>query len=193
MVRLSPLGTIRSGPNSVPVKLANSRSVSKITMNSVLPANCTPAPDYKIDTALVSRLMAEQHPDLADLPLRELRRAGTTRCFGWEIAWRCACHGAAAAGLITNEQHWLPNLAKSLPLPVPDPYRIGKPAFGYPCSWNIVPWLNGMSADICEPDRTQVVAFAKFLSALHVPAPGDAPTNPVRDVPLRKHSTAIEA
>lgn len=135
-------------------------------MNNVQPADCTPASEYEIDATLVSRLIEEQHPDLADLPLRETETGWDNAMFrlGDRLAVRLP-RRAAAARLITNEQRWLPNLAKSLTLPVPEPYRIGKPALGYPCSWNIVPWLNGVSADICEPDRTQAVAFAKFLRA----------------------------
>ncbi|MGO8927772.1 MAG: phosphotransferase [Limisphaerales bacterium] len=55
---------------------------------------------------------------------------------------------AAAAKLIAHEQRWLPRLSKRLSLPVPTPYRVGKPALGYPCQWSVVPWLKGLTADV---------------------------------------------
>src|ERR1051326_3698979 len=104
----------------------------KPAINSTLPANGTPAAEYVIDGALVLRLLAGQHPDLADLALREIEAGWDNSTFrlGDRLAVRLP-RRAAAATLITNEQRWLPDLAASLPLPVPVPYRIGNPAFGY--------------------------------------------------------------
>lgn len=79
-------------------------------MNSVLPANCTPMPAYNIDAALVSRLIAEQHPDLEGLPLWEIEAGWDKAIF--RLGDRLAVwlpRRAAAARLITNEQRWLPN------------------------------------------------------------------------------------
>ncbi len=157
------------------------------------PSIGTPAAEFAIDDALVSGLLADQHPDLARLPLRAVGE-------GWDNAtYRLGDHlavrlprRAAAASLIAHEQTWLPRLADQLALPVPTPYRIGAPGLGYPWRWSVLPWLNGTPADQSEPSLSQARAFAAFLRSLHVPAPADAPTNPVRGVPLEQRARAVE-
>lgn len=154
----------------------------------------TPAAEFAIDDALVSGLLEDQHPDLARMPLRV---AGA----GWDNAtYRLGDHlavrlprRAAAASLIAHEQAWLPRLAGRLPLPIPAPYRVGVPARGYPWRWSVVPWLKGTPADQAEPDASQARPFAAFLCSLHVPAPADAPANPVRGVPLSERAGVVEA
>jgi aminoglycoside phosphotransferase (APT) family kinase protein len=107
---------------------------------------------------------------------------------------------ALGAEIIVNEQRWLPLLAPRLPLPVPAPERTGLPAFGYPYSWSVVPFIPGIPAASvfagagggpAEPagpgalDWADVTgSLARFLGALHVPAPADPPRNPRRGGPL---------
>src|SRR5207253_6623291 len=98
----------------------------------------------------------------------------------------------ASAFLIVKEQRWLPALAGPLPLPVPTPLRIGAPGEGYPWAWSVVPWLDGEPADLAAPDDGEAQALAAFLRALHTPPPADAPTNPVRGVPLAQRAAAVE-
>jgi aminoglycoside phosphotransferase (APT) family kinase protein len=150
--------------------------------------------EFAIDSAFVSSLLAEQHPDLAHLPLREIDA-------GWDNAmFRLGDHLAvrlprrtAAAPLIAHEQTWLPLLAPQLTLPIPAPYRVGVPARGYPWRWSVLPWLDGAPADQHEPHASQAGAFAAFLRSLHRPAPPDAPTNAVRGVALQQRAAAVEA
>ena len=158
------------------------------------PSIGTPAADFEIDTTFVSGLLSDQHPDLARLPLREVDA-------GWDNAmFRLGDHlvvrlprRAAAAALIAHEQTWLPRLAEQLTLPVPAPYRVGGPARGYPWRWSVLPWLKGTPADQNEAHPSQAQPFAAFLRSLHVPAPADAPTNPMRGVPLHRRAAAVEA
>jgi len=163
-------------------------------VSTIRSADGTPPAEYAIDEALVSRLLAEQHPDLTHLAVRALEAGWDNAMFrlGDHLAVRLP-RRAVANQLIANEQRCLSSLASSLPLPVPAPCRIGRPGLGYPCAWSILPWLHGMSADICGPDVAQAIPFAEFLRALHVPAPKDAPMNPFRGVPLRERSNALEA
>ena len=159
-----------------------------------LPSIGTPVAEIAIDTTLVAGLLVEQQPDLAHLPLQEVE-------VGWDNAlFRLGDHlavrlprRAVAAPLILHEQRWLPHLAEQLTLPIPAPSRVGTPARGYPWHWSVVPWLPGMAADQHEPDAAQARPFAAFLSSLHVPAPADAPANPVRGVPLQQRTEAVEA
>ena len=153
----------------------------------------TPPAEFDLDRAFVARLLAEQHPDLADLPLQPIDAGWDNAMFrlGESLAVRLP-RRAAAAPLIVHEQRWLPRLADRLSLPVPTPYRIGAPAPGYPWSWSVVPWLPGRTADHQPPHPAQAPAFATFLRSLHVAAPGDAPANPVRGVPLSERAAGVE-
>jgi aminoglycoside phosphotransferase (APT) family kinase protein len=152
----------------------------------------TPAAEVDIDAALVQMLLADQHPDLADLPLGLFEAGWDNTLFrlGDSLLVRLP-RRAAAATLITHEQTWLPYLAPQLSLSVPAPVRIGTPARGYPWYWSIVPWLLGMSADQHPPLATQATYFAAFLRSLHTPAPADAPINLVRGCSLADRVQAV--
>jgi aminoglycoside phosphotransferase (APT) family kinase protein len=151
-----------------------------------------PAADIQIDEALVRSLLREQHPDLADLSLREIDSGWDNAIFrlGETLVVRMP-RRVAVTHLIEREQQWLPQLAPLLPIPVPAPVRVGQPARHYPWRWSIVPWLSGRNADLCEPRADQAERLAAFLSALHCPAPANAPLNPYRGVPLRERAEQI--
>ena len=156
----------------------------------------SPAAEVEIDARLVRALLAEQHPDLADLPLRPFAE-------GWDNAlWSVGDdllarlpRRALGAALVAHEQRWLPELAPALPLPIPVPVRVGRPSTVYPWSWSVVPRFEGEPADRQPACDADVVAaqLGGFLRALHVPAPPDAPRNPYRGVPLVDRSNAFEA
>lgn len=145
----------------------------------------TPPAEVDIDEPLIRRLLREQHPDLAALPCvpvdagwdNVMVRLGDSLCL--RLPRR-----QLAAELIVREQTWLPGLSGSLLLPTPVPQRIGLPGCGYPWRWSIVPWLGGVTADLAPPGPGEEMQLAAFFEALHVPAPSQAPTNPVRGVPL---------
>lgn len=153
-----------------------------------------PVPEVEVTEQLARTLLAEQHPDLAGLPLTW---AGT----GWDNAlWRVGDHLAArfpvrelAASLVSHEQQWLPVLAPRLPVDVPVPVRVGLPSAGYPWTWSVVPWFDAVPAH-----HTPVVgrtawapALADVFLALHRPAPDDAPVNPFRGVPVAPREPAL--
>ncbi|HEU5097552.1 MAG TPA: phosphotransferase [Roseiflexaceae bacterium] len=105
----------------------------------------TPVAEVEIDGAFIAGLLADQHPDLVHLPLREIDAGWDNAMFrlGDHLAVRLP-RRAIAAPLIEHEQAWLPGLASQLTLPVPAPYRIGLPARGYPWRWSVLPWLDGL-------------------------------------------------
>ncbi|MDK8173192.1 aminoglycoside phosphotransferase family protein [Curtobacterium citreum] len=156
----------------------------------------TPPAEHDVDVALVAALLRDQHPDLADLPLRVaangwdnvLVRAGD------DLAVRLP-RRAAAAVLVEHEQRWLPDLAALVAdvVPVPAPVRTGSPALGYPWSWSVVPWFAGTPAGPVAQGERVARALAAFVQRLHVPAPADAPVNPVRAVPLATRDAAVRA
>jgi aminoglycoside phosphotransferase (APT) family kinase protein len=160
-----------------------------------------PPADALIDALLVRKLLEEQHPDLAELPLTDADEGWDNRMFrlGEKMAIRLP-RRRASASLIEHEQRWLPILAPHLPLPVPNPIRIGRPGCGFPWPWSVTPWLPGDTALDSPPFDEFAAAsdLARFLRALHRPASHHAPRNPwrgvaldARDVLLREHVAAI--
>jgi aminoglycoside phosphotransferase (APT) family kinase protein len=153
-----------------------------------------PAAEVRVSLGLVRRLLAAQQPDLAHLPVRVMAHGWDNLMYrlGDELAVRLP-RRAAAARLIVHEQRWLPVVAPRLPLPVPAPVRAGRAALGYPWPWSIVPFLPGQLA-AREPPADPAGAAAslgRFLAALHVPAPPDAPVNPHRGVPLAERTAVV--
>jgi aminoglycoside phosphotransferase (APT) family kinase protein len=141
-----------------------------------------------IDETLVRSLLAEQHPQWAQFPLK-LLDAGMDN-----VIYRLGADRLVrlprrekSAPLMEKELIWLPQLASRLPLPVPTPVA-GSPARGFPWRWSVVPWFDGVSADQESLADDQVLVLAEFLRALHQTAPSDAPVNPYRGVPLAMRS-----
>ena len=108
--------------------------------------NRMPAAEVEVSADLV-RLLADQHPDLARLPVEFLANGWDNELYrvGDELVARLP-RRALGAQIITNEQRWLPGLAPGLPLPIPYPERTGAPGRGYPYSWSVVPYLPGVPA-----------------------------------------------
>ena len=150
-------------------------------------SNNMPAAEIDIDEALVTRLLAAQHPDLATLPVAPLASGWDNAVFrlGDELTVRLP-RRQIGADVIATEQRWLPELALRLPLPTPRPLRVGMPTAEYPWRWSICPWLPGNTAATSPPANLTDAARAlgAFVAALHTPAPTDAPFNPYRSVPL---------
>jgi len=143
---------------------------------------------------MVRQLLESQHPDLAALPLRPVRAGWDNAIFrlGDSLAVRLP-RRARAAPLIANEQRWLKELAPHLPLAIPLPLRLGVPDQNYPWSWSVIPWFEGAPFGETPPadEHQTAVTLAAFLSALHIAAPDDAPSNPFRGLPLSGFSERV--
>ncbi|MGK4597767.1 aminoglycoside phosphotransferase family protein [Amycolatopsis sp. w19] len=142
--------------------------------------------EFRFEQELVRALLREQHPDLAELELRDVEG-------GWDNQqWRLGPDLAVrlprterAPELLRGEQKWLPVLAERLPLPTPVPVRIGEPSALFEHTWTITRWVEGEPSDrapITRPDAAETLA--DFLAALHQEAPADAPVSPTRGIPL---------
>jgi aminoglycoside phosphotransferase (APT) family kinase protein len=153
-----------------------------------------PPAEVSIDPSLVVALLQSQHADLAHLPLIDVGEGWDNRVFrlGDDLAVRLP-RRAASAILIEQEQQWLPRLSHQLPLRVPAPLRVGRPGCGFPWSWSVVPWFHGRSALAAPPEdpAATAVVLGRFLRDLHQPAPGDAPRNPWRGVPLTDRAAIL--
>lgn len=142
--------------------------------------------ELKFEQALVRALLRDQHPDLADLELRDVSGGWDNQQWrlGEELAVRLPRTERAPA-LLHTEQTWLPMLAERLPLPTPAPVRIGKPSSLFEHTWTIARWVEGEPADRAPITRIEAAEIlAGFLGALHHQAPADAPTNPPRGTSL---------
>lgn len=153
-----------------------------------------PAAEVPVSVELVRRLLGEQHPDLAGLPVEVLANGWDNLVcrLGEQLLVRLP-RRATAAELVAHEQRWLPELAGRLTLPVPAPVRAGRPTAEYPWSWSVVPFLPGLIAARAEPDDPLAAAAALggFLDALHTPAPSRAPVNAVRGIPLAGRAEGV--
>ncbi|WP_127502057.1 aminoglycoside phosphotransferase family protein [Actinoplanes solisilvae] len=140
----------------------------------------------RFEQDLVRALLRDQHPDLADLELRDVDGGWGAQMWrlGDDLAVRLP-RTEDAPDLIRTEQKWLPVLAERLPLPTPVPLRVGEPSSLFGHVWTIARWVEGDPADqspITDVGAAEVLA--EFLRALHQEAPADAPLNPMRGVPL---------
>jgi aminoglycoside phosphotransferase (APT) family kinase protein len=153
-----------------------------------------PPSDVAVTPELARGLLAEQHPDLADLPI-SLGESGWDNVvlrLGEDLALRLP-RRAVASWLAMTEQTWLPVIATALPLPVPTPVRLGVAGRDYPFVWSVVPWFEGAPADIAPPGGDQGETLAAFLRALHRAAPEAAPRNPFRgSVTLADRTSTFE-
>lgn len=149
----------------------------------------TPGSEITVDKDLVRSLLKEQHCDLAEHSIQPMGSGWDNAMFrlGETMTVRLP-RRKLAAGLIEHEQTWLPQIANRLTLPTPVPLRVGKPSASYPWHWSVLPWIDGETADVAEPNREQAVRFGEFLRSLHTPAPTTAPSNPFRGISLLARS-----
>jgi len=128
---------------------------------------------------LVQDLLRDQHPDLADLPVTLGARGWDNQLWrlGGDLAVRLPWATESADALLLKEHAWLPVLAPRLPLSVPVPQRLGAPSARFPRPWIVTTWVQGEPADRAPvtSGAASADALAAFLSALHQPAPAEAP------------------
>jgi aminoglycoside phosphotransferase (APT) family kinase protein len=132
----------------------------------------------EITADLVRDLLQEQHPDLAELAIREVAGGWGNQMWrlGDELAVRMQRMDPTPE-LQLKERRWLPVLAPRLPLPVPTPVRFGEPSDRFPKHWTVMTWVPGEPLDHGSISRGDHAAdtLARFLRALHVEAPAEAP------------------
>ncbi len=110
------------------------------------------ADEVATDADLVRRLLRDQFPEWADLPITRVASSGTDHAIyrlGEDLAVRLP-RIAWATGQAAIERTWLPLLARHLPVLVPEHLGAGTPAHGYPFEWSVVTWLPGRPVDVGE-------------------------------------------
>ncbi|MFF0344861.1 aminoglycoside phosphotransferase family protein [Kribbella sp. NPDC004875] len=132
-----------------------------------------------IDAALVRRLIAQQFPQWADLPVTPVKIDGwdnRTYRLGKDLTARLPTHSSYVAA-VDKEHRWLPILAPHLPVEIPEAVAKGAPGEGYPHPWAIRRWISGETAstgtvaDLDEFAR----AIAGFILALQNVDASDGP------------------
>lgn len=155
-------------------------------------SHATPPAETDVSPAVLARLLLEQFPDLAGLPLTPVAE-------GWDNAMirigdtlvARLPRRAVAAGLLETEHRMLPALAPLLPLPIPAHSRIGQPGCGFPWRWSLAPWLPGAQLGDRSLATGSGEMLGRFLVALHAaPADGVAPS-PVRGLPLVERAAVV--
>jgi aminoglycoside phosphotransferase (APT) family kinase protein len=121
--------------------------------------------EVPLDVAVVRRLVAEQHPRFARLPVRRLATQGSDNVvfrLGEDYSVRLPRKASAVAGLLT-ELEWVPRLAPHLPLSVPVPVARGGAAGDYPFPWAICRWVPGTAPH--RPEELDAEDTARRLGA----------------------------
>lgn len=152
------------------------------------------ADELDIDEALVGRLVAEQFPRWAGLPVTRVASAGTDNAMyrlGDDLVVRLP-RLPGGADQIEKEQRWLPHLAPHLPLAVPAPLAQGEPGAGYELPWGVYTWLDGDNAydvPLAEP-ASAAEQLGRFTAALRaVDATGGPPS--FRGGPVARHDAYV--
>ena len=127
--------------------------------------DASPGPD------LVTRLLSEQVPRLADLPVRPSPAAGSSNWvfrLGHELAVRLPRSDEYAADL-GKEVRWLPRLAPELVTPVPEVVAVGRPSDSFSRPWAVVSWLRGVPPAALDAEQQARLAesLGAFLRELH--------------------------
>ena len=120
--------------------------------------------EVDVSEALVRRLLNDQMPHLAALPLRIVEPWGTDNAI-WRLGDNLTVRLPRiqwAAGQVDHEAKWLPKLAPHLPVDIPEPVETGEPGRGYPFRWAIHRWLNGEGASLAG--MSDPTAFALDLA-----------------------------
>jgi aminoglycoside phosphotransferase (APT) family kinase protein len=145
--------------------------------------------DDQVDVTVddVRRLLADQHPQWADLPLGPVAESGTDHALfrvGDDLVARMPVIGWAD-GQAEAEAAWLPGLAPSLGVAVSVPVALGRPDEHYPFRWSVNPWLPGERLDPATVDRGQLARdLARFVIDLRGCDTTGAPRATSRGLPL---------
>lgn len=131
-----------------------------------------------ITADLVGTLVREQFPQWRDLPVRPVARQGwDNRTFrlGDELVVRLpSAEGYVAS--VEKEDRCLPILAEYLPVGVPVPVAVGRPAAAYPYPWSVRQWLPGVTVEYADVDRARLAGdLGGFLTALRQAPPQQGP------------------
>lgn len=152
--------------------------------------------EFSVDGELVGRLVAEQFPQWANLPVTKVDSAGTDNAMyrlGNDLVARLPRIPGVAED-VGKEQRWLPQLAPLLPVAIPVPLGRGVPGEGYPYAWSVYRWIDGVNA-VDEPIADLSVAaveLGRFVVALRRFGAADGPPS-FRGGPVGTRDSGVRA
>jgi aminoglycoside phosphotransferase (APT) family kinase protein len=154
------------------------------------------ADELDIDAELVVRLIQEQFPDWAELPVTPVTSAGTDNAMyrlGDDMVVRLP-RLPGGSRQIDTEHRWLPHLAPRLPLAVPEPLAKGEPGAGYELPWGVYRWLEGDNAhDMPLTELADAaVKLGRFVAALRAVGATGGPAS-WRGGPVAANDTHVRA
>lgn len=130
----------------------------------------------------VRRLVHEQCPQWATLPVAPVENGGWDNwTFHLGDSMLLRLPSAQEYALAVEKEHrWLPVLAQHLPRPISVPLVKGGPGAGYPFSWSVYEWIDGVPASfdtVVDPigfaeDVADFVAALQGIDATGGPQPG---------------------
>jgi aminoglycoside phosphotransferase (APT) family kinase protein len=147
--------------------------------------------EIPIDVDLVRALVNRAMPSSRDLPVRQLDSSGSSNALfrlGDDLLIRLP-RQPGESETIAKEARWIPLLAPSLPVEVPEVIAVFDPDLGYPEQWSVVRWIDGEHPEVVTPEtpadprrRALAVGLAEFVSAL---SQAEVPAEAVSDPSLR--------
>lgn len=153
--------------------------------------------EHLTDVTLARRLLADQLPDWADLPLTPIGHFGTDHDvyrLGDDRSLRLP-RTAWAADQAVKEAALLPRLAPLVSLALPEVLALGRPTSYYPLGWSVQSWLPGrdLVGRALDGDTRLAGDLAAFVGSLRAVSTVDAPPRPdgARGGDLAMHDDAV--
>jgi aminoglycoside phosphotransferase (APT) family kinase protein len=147
--------------------------------------------EIPIDAVLVRALIDRAMPQYVDLPVRQLASSGSTNALfrlGADLLVRLPRQPGGSEA-ISKEAKWLPVVAPSLNVRVPEVVGVFEPDCGYPERWSVVRWIDGKHPDVVAPEtpveqrrEDLAVDLAEVVQAL---TRVDVPSEAINDPQLR--------
>ncbi len=124
--------------------------------------------EIPIDVVLVRALVARAMPELGHLPVREVASTGSTNALfrlGDDLLVRLPRQRGGSAA-ISKEARWLPALAPSFPVAVPEVVGVFEPDCGFPERWSVVRWIDGEHPGVVGPETPDDVRRGRLAHEL---------------------------
>lgn len=114
------------------------------------------------DPLAVARMLREQFPDLASLPLEPYESSATDNVvyrLGTDLLVRLP-QSSSAADQVAKDARWLPRLATHLSVEIPTVVGEGRPTDLFPWPWSVQKWIDGRDAGSgVARDRVEVAVL----------------------------------
>ena len=127
-------------------------------------------------------MLAEQLPDLADLPVERVESTGTVNAL-FRLGDRYVARLPLVerwSDAIEREWRWIPWLTRRVcSLRLPEPVFKGEPSGSFPFAWSVYRWIDGATYDdrLIDDEEAAATTLAAFVLELRsLDVPDEAPT-----------------